>query len=246
MFRKEFEQNVIDYTGFAFKAMSVHYMFIVMGITQIVVVWMSLRNGIFPEEDNLLQLISDCAQIISGLYGITLAGYTFFLSRIDALMATDMTLDYIVLSVKNRFKYLIWYITFNVGMTLVISVVLLYYPTSSNIIPEFLYRLICNEFIVFLAFSMVLIFYYSLSVIDPNCLEREAAKLQKKISRPSGKMGSVVEYISLYDQIEARCNEMIPTNVLSQLHENKGKRFEYTIELLGERNDKNEKLPQIK
>ena len=42
---------------------------------------------------------------------IVIAGYTFFMSRIDALMATDATLDYIVGSVKMRFKSLIWYIT---------------------------------------------------------------------------------------------------------------------------------------
>ena len=37
-------------------------------------------------------------------YGITLAGYTFFLSRIDALIASDMTLDYIVNSVKMKYN----------------------------------------------------------------------------------------------------------------------------------------------
>ena len=80
---------------------------------------------------------------------------------------------------------------------------------------------------------MVLIIYYSVKVIAPNCLEKEAAKLKKKISR-SKKLGSVTSYISLYDRMEALCNSLIPENVLSQIHENKGKRFEYTVELLQE------------
>lgn len=62
-------------------------------------------------------VVSTCAQIIAGLYGITMAGYTFFLSRIDALIASDATLDYIVASIKRQFKSLIWYITMNAPLT---------------------------------------------------------------------------------------------------------------------------------
>ena len=69
------------------------------------------RISFFPGADVLRTIVTTCAQIIAGLYGITAAGYTFFLSRIDALSAQDMTLDYIVASLKNRYKRLMWYIT---------------------------------------------------------------------------------------------------------------------------------------
>ena len=150
-------------------------------------------------------------------------------------MASDMTLNYIVSSVKNRFKVLIWFITINVVVVLFFSVALMYCPAPAGEMPTFWYRLFCNEFIVFLAFSIVLIVYYSVKVIEPNCLEKEAAKLKKKISH-SREKGSVTEFISLYDEMERYCNSLIPENVLSQLHENKGKRFENTLELLGEGN----------
>ena len=79
---------------------------------------LSIRISVFPDGDVLRTLVTTCAQIIAGLYGITAAGYTFFLSRIDALSAQDMTLDYIVASLKNRYKRLMWYITGNVLQTL--------------------------------------------------------------------------------------------------------------------------------
>ena len=82
--------------------------------------------------------------------------------------------------------------------------------------------------------SIIMILYYSVSVIEPNCLEKEALKQKKKISRSFGKEGDVIAFISMYDKIETKCNAMIPENVLGQLHENKGKHFEYTIELLYE------------
>ena len=75
------------------------------------VLLLSTRIIFFPDSDVLRTLVTTCAQIIAGLYGITAAGYTFFLSRIDALSAQDMTLDYIVTSLKNRYKGLMWIIT---------------------------------------------------------------------------------------------------------------------------------------
>ena len=202
---------------------------------QVLAFWLSAQEGLFPGADVFMSIISTCSEIIAGLYGTTLAGYTFFLSRIDALMASDATLDYVVASIKNRFKYLIWYITVNVLITLFISIVLMYAPAPSGEEISYFYRLYCNEFVLFLGFSIVLILYYSILVVNPNCVEKEAARLKKKLCR-RGTPGSAAEFIALYDRIEASCNALLPANVLHQIHENKGKRFEYTIELLGEQN----------
>ena len=106
-------------------------------------------------------------------------------------------------------------------------------PTGDEI--TFLYRLFCNEFLLFLCFSIVLILRYAILVINPNCIAKEAAKLKRKLSRDQS-VGSAAEFISLYDRIETHCNRLLPANVLNQIHENKGKRFEYTIELLSEQN----------
>ena len=181
-----------------------------------------------------MNIVGTCSEIIAGLYGITLAGYTFFLSRIDALSASDATLDYVVASIKSRFKYLIWYITANVLMTLLTSIVLMYAPVPAGEKIGFFYRLFCNEFLLFVVFSIVLILYYSILVIDPNCIAKEARRLQKKLGGRFSAPGNAVEYIALYDRIEERCNSLLPKTVLNQLHENKGKHFELTLELLEE------------
>lgn len=234
MLKKKLEQDVAAHGGFAFKVMSYHTITVITFAAHALAIWLSTKGSLFPGADALMSIIGTCSEIIAGLYGITLAGYTFFLSRIDALMTSDATLDYVVASIKNRFKYLIWYITVNVLMALFISIVLMYLPVPTDGDYTFFYRLFCNEFVLFVAFSIVLILYYSILVIDPNCIEKEAAKLKKKLSRSYGPAGSVTEFISLYDQIEAHCNAMLPQNVLHQIHENKGRCFEYIIELLYE------------
>lgn len=201
---------------------------------QVLAVWLSTKVAIFPGAEAMSGIVSTCSEIIAGLYGITMAGYTFFLSRIDALMASDGTLDHVVKSIKTRFKYLIWYITGNVLMTLFISIVLMYLPVPTGEEVGFFYRLFCNEFILFVGFSIGLILYYSILVIDPNSIEKEAGRLKKRLGGRKPVPGSAVEFIGLYDRIEERCNAMLPSAVLHQLHENKGRHFELTLELLQE------------
>ncbi|MBQ7001386.1 MAG: hypothetical protein IJN67_10140 [Oscillospiraceae bacterium] len=231
MLRKR-SQTEAPKSTLAWKLMSLHTISILTICGHLFAIFLSTKVSLFPGSDVLLSIVSTCAQIIAGLYGITMAGYTFFLSRIDALTASDATLDFIVSSIKRRFKYLIWFITFNVLVTLFISIFLMYLPIPSDSNQSFFYRLFCNEFLFSMAFSVALILYYSILVIDPNCVEKQAAKLKKRLSNPRGPAGDTAEFISLYDQIEAKCNSMLPANVLHQIHENKGKHFEYTIELL--------------
>ena len=227
--------------GFALKALSIHIVLLVMVGIQLLMALLSVKINLFPNAEVLSNVVSTCSQIIAGLYGITMAGYTFFLSRIDALTASDATLDYVVGSIKNRFKYLIWYITFNVVMTLLISIFLLCCPVPEQEQISYFYRLFCNEFLVSLIFSMVLILYYSILVINPNCIPKEAVKLKRKLGGKASLPGDPVEFIALYDQIERHCNSMLPDAVLDQLHENKGKHFEYTLQLL----DARRQLPKV-
>lgn len=218
------------------KLISFHVLPTMMVIFQLIALWVSSRISLFPGEEELKSIVSSFAEIIAGLYGITLASYTFFLSRIDALTATDATLDYVVDSIKRRFKYLIWYITANVLLLLCVSMVLMYCSAPEGEELGFLYRLACNEFMLFAVFSVGLILYYSILVIDPNCIAKHAAKLKRKLGGRFYKPGSVVEFIGLYSRIEEVCNGMLPEPVLTQLHENKGKHFELTLELMADRN----------
>lgn len=240
--KQTLQSEITDQSQRLIKAASFQFLPLIIAGGQILVFWLSGKEQLFPDNDALMNVIGTCAEIIAGLYGITLAGYTFFLSRIDALMATDATLDYIVSAIKQRFKFLIWYITGTVATTLFISVFLMCYPADSGGIPPYLYRVICTEFLLFLIFSASLILYYGVAVVDPNCLEKEARRLKRKLGGGLRFPGDAAAFISLYDRIEQRCNSLLPENVLSQIRENKGRHFEYTIALLQEQNQLNRPL----
>lgn len=217
--------------SFAVKLMTWQSILTVLGVSQGVVLVMSFAGSFFPEPDIFFSIVGTCAQIIAGLYGITMAGYTFFLSRIDALCATDNTLDYVTGSIKNRFRNLIWFITASVLVNLVMSIVLMYLPVPEENPHAFFYQLFCNEFLLSTLFAIVLILYYSILVINPNSITKEAQRLKKRIS-PSAKPGNVCDFLRDYDRIVSLCEGLLPREALSAIHENKGRRFEYTIELL--------------
>lgn len=208
---------------------------------QLIIIWASSKVTFFPGMERFLSIVGTWAEIIAGLYGLTLAGYTFFLSRMDALSASDATLDYVVDSIKNRFKYLIWYITSNVLMTLLISLSLMYVPSYAEEKLGFFYRLFCNEFLLFMVFSVALILWYSVQVVNPNCVEKEAKKLKQRIEGYSTVPGNAVDFISCYGEIIEACEAMIPDAVLRQLHKNEGHYFERTLHIL----DEQKMIPKI-
>ncbi len=214
------------------KLLTFHTLTCITVAMHIAMLLFSLRYSLFSSVDALLSMLSSFAEIIAGLYGTTLASYTFFLSRIDGLMTADTTLDFVVSGVKRKFKYLIWHITFNVLMTLLVTAVLMLMPIPEGGGYLLLYRVFCNEFVVFLGTSVWLILVYSILVINPKSIEKEAAKRKKKLSPEPCTPGNVTEFISLYSRIQDVCQAMVPPEVLDQIRENKGNRFTYTIALL--------------
>ncbi len=200
----------------------------------ILAVFLAVRVDLFPDREGLVNIISSFAEIAAGLYGITAAGYTFFLSRIDSLTATDPTLGFVVGSVKKRYQGLILYITFNMVMTLLITIALMYVSPPESGLWLFVYRLGCNEFLLFMISTIAMILCYSLMVVNPKCLENEAKKLKKKLSPDQGIYGSTAEFLSLCSQMEKQCLARLPQAVLEPLRQDKGLRFDTILELLEE------------
>lgn len=124
------------------------------------------------------------------------------------------------------------HITGNVLQTLFASILLLYIPAPTETDHAFWYRIFCNEFIVSMGTSILLILYYSITVVNPNAISKEARKLKKRMSHSLLPTGDVSRFIALYDTIEQRCEALVDSAVLNQIYENKGRRFEYAIELL--------------
>ena len=212
----------------------IYYLRSFTALAQIGVFWLSSKDSFFPSADVQMSILSSCSAIIAGLYGITMAGFTFFLSRMDAMILADSTVDYVASSLKHKFKALIWCITSNVSVTLFISIALMYIPVSKELSETFLYRLFFNEFVLFFLSSISLIMVYSMMAINPNSIQSEAEKLKKRISKPDAQLGNAVQFLSAYATLENACENLLPPLAVSQLKRDKGSRFVAILSLLQE------------
>ena len=125
-----------------------------------------------------------------------------------------------------------WFLTGNVVAMLLVSIVLLYLPVPTVEDHAFYYRFFCNEFLVSLGCSILFILYYSITVVNPKAIEKEARKHKRRLSRSLLPTGDVCRFIILYDSIETRCCALVEPVVLSRLQQSKGCRFEHILELL--------------
>ncbi len=200
------------------KALLLNYLTLATIASQIAVFLISTKVSLFPGQEAMQSIAGSFAEIVAGLYGLTLASYTFFLSRIDGLAASNHTLEYVTNGLKRGFKYLIWHITFQVLMTLVFATALMY-ATAPEVGSAFAfwYRLFCNEFIAFAGFSVVLILYYSILVVNPKCIEKEAARLKKKLGGKEND-GSLLEFLALHQKLCRRIEELLPKETVGYLH----------------------------
>ena len=232
-FNQKAQRKSANRTGAA-TFVAIYYLRSFTVLAQIGIFWLSAKDSFFPNADVRMSILSSYSAIIAGLYGITMAGFTFFLSRIDAMILTDSTVEYVASSLKHKFKVLIWCISSNVSVTLFISIALMYIPASKELSETFLYRLFFNEFVLFFLSSIGLIMIYSMMVINPNSIQSEAEKLKKKISKPGAQPGDAVQFLSAYATLENACENLLPPLAVSKLKRDKGSRFEAILSLLYE------------
>lgn len=74
----QMKREIATAGGTPVKATSFQILPVIATTGHIMVFWFSRRADLFPDNDAPMNVISCCVQIIAGLYGITLAGYTFF------------------------------------------------------------------------------------------------------------------------------------------------------------------------
>ncbi len=199
---------------------------------QCFVVGISAVMSIFPKEEVMLDVCSTFAEIIAGMYGIILASYTFFVSHIDTLSASDTTLDYIVETIKERFKWLISALTFNVFIVLISYIILNYIPIPENVYLNYFYRLFFNELVACMIFSIVLILFYSVHIITPDFISKEAAALREHICSSKAPRGSVSLFMDHYHQIEEFCHQLYLTCFSNWSSANSEPRIKFVLNML--------------
>lgn len=201
-------------------------------LLHIATVWISLNYKYSPPKEILQEIMSVSSENIIGLYGITLTGYVFFLSRIDNLLVNNPELGNIIFSIKKNFGKMIWGITLNVVIALLGMGISTYFWTNHIILPEWCYYLIANETLLFIGMAILLILYFVIRVIDAEIIEKEALKIKNEISAEKGDMDSFNEYITLYNELKQLCMKNVPSDLQNFFEDTQHLEFSVVLQYL--------------
>ena len=154
---------------------------IICAVAQILVFVDCFLPLIQYEVDSVSTVLSTCAEVIAGLYGITLTGYIFFADRFQNTSKEDESLYDAVQALLLRYNHMAGIISLMCMICIVLGEGIVLYGVNT-LLPRWLYRFWINETLLlyFITFDFVL--YFVISVLDPRKIDRISTQKKAKLS----------------------------------------------------------------
>ena len=179
------------------------------------------RSVIELNENQVLYLFSTSAQVLAGVYGLTLTGFIFFRNELSREELEDETLADAVESLKRRYFALLVFITVLVLATLALSNLAISIESHHLTL---LNALLINSGQSFFATSLLAIAYFIFDVISPKRIELASKALQDKVDPTHRGLarGSLEDFLRNYNQIESLLTDYgLSSNITESHHSSK-------------------------
>lgn len=152
-------------------------------------------------ENQVLYLYSTSAQVLAGVYGLTLTGFIFFRNELSREEFEDDTLTEAVESLKSRYFKILTFITILSLITLLLSNAVIASESGSNSI---LITIIMNVGQSFFVLNLCVIAYFIFDVISPKRIEKESKVIQLLVDPIVSKedQGSLEIFLTNYNKLE--------------------------------------------
>lgn len=153
---------------------------------------------IYLDENQILYIFSTSAQVIAGLYGLTLAGYTFFEPKLKDIVLEDNTYYDHIESLKK-----IYYRDIRtIGIITILSIImcifsLSFYRVDLNI--QLAINLTLTLTMSFVITSIISIVQFSIKLLDPNKLSQIGKKIKSSIEKNKSNKIERTENIESYN-----------------------------------------------
>lgn len=164
---------------------------------------MCFNTGFILNENQLLYLFSAMAQVIGGVFGLTLTAYVFFVDKFKESAREDDTYYDATVALLNRYFYILILIAITCGATIFFSISGIIVLHNWNMV----YPFIINEsvFLFFIGITSILVF--GIMLLDPEKLDKEIVTMKKKAdeyykSTSSTVPGDFSEFLKTYNMLE--------------------------------------------
>ncbi|MFC0227389.1 hypothetical protein [Serratia aquatilis] len=152
-------------------------------------------------EGQILYLYSTSAQVLAGIYGLTLTGFIFFRNELSREEFEDNTLTVAVESLKDRyFKILIFITALSIFTLMISNLVISAESSTHNSINTILMNIAQSSFFV----CLLSIAYFIFDVIAPKRIEKESKAIQQKVD-PTPDIedkGTLEDFLTNYNKLE--------------------------------------------
>ncbi|NTU70050.1 hypothetical protein HGB13_04545 [bacterium] len=162
---------------------------------------LGIKSPIFIlDETQVLYLFSTSAQVIAGIFGLTITGYIFLRNELDRQKLEDETVTDAVDALKKKYFVFTKYITVLSITTILFSLTTISIKPSSYLIIATIAVNISQSLLAVTLFGIAFFIY---DILRPDKIERISNMIQKSIERDStSERGSIEEFLLNFNTIE--------------------------------------------
>lgn len=193
--------------------------------------WVILGLSFSPVEAFSMSAVSDVlgtsAEVVAGLYGLTLTGYIFFQDRLQQKAEDDELLEDIIALLKKRYHNMVLILSGTCFGVIALAFSFIIYNVESNLIPEYLYRFWGFESLLMVFIALIFNIYFVITVVAPDKIPRASLKYKQKLSGSENEFGSLQEFLQDYEDIEHLLIEKSEGLAVSQIGTNPWKALKH-------------------
>ena len=202
----------------------------------ILAVLLGIQNCIYglcfsPVEVFSMEAIADVlgtgAEVVAGLYGLTLTGYIFFLDRLQQKAEDDELLEDIIALLKKRYHNMVLILSITCFTVIALAFTFMIYNPESHLIPNYVYQFWGYESLFAELFVLVFNIYFVIIVVDPDKIPRASLQYKQKLSSSDTEFGSLQEFLQDYEDIEQLMIEKSGHLAVSQIGTNPWKAIKH-------------------
>ncbi|MGN7764235.1 hypothetical protein [Paenibacillus sp. 22594] len=166
-------------------------------------IFFSLYGKVYFElnENQIMYLYSTGAQVIAGLFGLTLAGYIFFNDRLEKeVLADDSLYDAVETLKKGYYRAII-----KMGVVCVCAVALCMLNIAWNSFLqtyEEMHIFLLNQTVLFILIEILYIVDFVIKVADPNKILKLSNARKSEIEDNDEVAGDLSEFLKYYNNMQ--------------------------------------------
>lgn len=153
-------------------------------------------------ENQILYLYSTSAQVLGGIYGLTLTGFIFFRNELSREEFEDDTLTLAIENLKDRyFKILIFVTVLSIFTLFMSNIVISAEHGNSSKLTIILMNITQSSFVI----NLFVIAYFIFDIITPKRIAKESKNIQQEVDpmQDDNKKGSLEEFLTNYNKFES-------------------------------------------